>query len=352
MKRTKGGGHEGADGVQEAGAGGAGEGGGGAVAEAWRVAPERGRELGRGLREGVAEAVGGAAGAGVPEGGGVGVGGGGVRPRDAADAPDGEPVGPGGVVLLGARGDAVGGRGGEGNVSEVRGQKEEVASASRARAPAREGGAADGAEGAAFTKAYAEAVYGLLAVIRFGSMMLVKDMSLTRETRQGCLQTGETLKGWLAAHAPDVNYKTAMRMKGTAEAVCAGLGCEASALLRCLTPDPTSLPGEPDGEALIDLRERLLEIIHGRSERSLVLWLKGGAPAPLPPGGEEDTGGAEAAALDAARRFARTAADALKCLDPRKRATVARDVAKAFREALGLKGLAWLAKVLAEAEGE
>jgi hypothetical protein len=261
------------------------------------------------------------------------------------------------VVLVGARGDAVGGRGGAGErltgrpaVGSGSGQSAEV---TRARAPAREGGAETGTEGAAVAKAYAEAVYGLLAVIRFGAMMAVLDASLTRETGgRGGGYDGETLKGWLAAHAPDVNYKTAMRMKGTAEAVCAGLGCEASALLRCLTPDPTSLPGEPDGEALIDLRERLLEIIHGRSERSLVLWLKGGAPALPPAGEEENTERAEEAALDAARRFARATADALKCLDNRKKKTVAHDVARLLRETLGLKGIAWLAHVLAEAEGE
>jgi hypothetical protein len=200
---------------------------------------------------------------------------------------------------------------------------------------------------------YVAAVNGMLHVIRFGSMMLVLDRSLTCETAQAQRNqhSGETLKGWLASNVPDVNYKTAMRMKGTAETVCAGLGAEAGELLRALAPDPRALPDEPDAERLIGIRERLCEVVHGRSERSLVLWLKGGAPAPQPAADEESTERAEAAALEAARRFARAAAGALRCLDNRKRKTVAQDVARALREELGMKGLAWLAKVLEEAEG-
>ena len=51
------------------------------------------------------------------------------------------------------------------------------------------------------------------------------------------------------------------------------------------------------------------------------------------------------------RRFARAIADALKCLDSRQRNIVGQDVAKSLRDALGLKGLAWLAHVLQQAEG-
>ena len=202
------------------------------------------------------------------------------------------------------------------------------------------------------TAQYRRAVAGALEMVRFGAMLVEIDMSLTRETHNGgCCQTGETLKGWLAANVPDVNYKTAMRMKGSAEAVAAGIGASPSELLRALNPDPKALPDEEDGERLVAVRERLVEIVHGRSERSLVLWMKGGAPA-LPEGGDaEDTGKADEIALDAARRFGRSAADALKCMDARKRKALTAALAGALREALGLKGLAWLAKVLEEAEG-
>jgi hypothetical protein len=66
---------------------------------------------------------------------------------------------------------------------------------------------------------------------------------------------------------------------------------------------------------------------------------------------EEETGKADEMALDAAKRFARAASDALKCLDARQRSAMTKALARQLREALGLKGLAWLAKVLEEAEG-
>ena len=178
-------------------------------------------------------------------------------------------------------------------------------------------------------------------------MMLVKEACLTRETggKPGDPAYGGGLKVWLLGHAGDVNYKTAMRMKGTAEAVAAGLGIQAGLLLRALGPDPKALEEEE-----IYVRERLIEIVHGRSERSLVLWLKGGAPAA--PDGErpDEPGKADELALDAAKRFGRAASDALKCLDGRQRNAMTKALAKSLREELGLKGLAWLAKVLEEAD--
>jgi len=225
---------------------------------------------------------------------------------------------------------------------------------SRACACAREGEAAADVTAEDVVRGYVDAVNGTLHIIRFGAMMLVLDRNLTRETTvndKGQITGREPgLKAWLAAEAPDVNYKTAMRMKGTAETVASGLGVGAGVLLRALNPDPKALPDEPDCERLVEVRERLAEIVHGRSERSLVLWLKGGAPAPQE-GREEETGKADEMALDAAKRFARAASDALKCLDARQRNAMTKALARQLREALGLKGLAWLAKVLEEAEG-
>lgn len=222
---------------------------------------------------------------------------------------------------------------------------------SRACACAREVEAAADVTAEDVVRGYVDAVNGTLHIIRFGCMMLVKETCLTRETggKPGDPAYGSGLKGWLAANVPDVNYKTAMRMKGTAETVASGLGVGAGVLLRALNPDPKALPDEPDCERLVEVRERLAEIVHGRSERSLVLWLKGGAPAPQE-GREEETGKVDEIALDAAKRFARAASDALKCLDARQRSAMTKALARQLREALGLKGLAWLAKVLEEAE--
>ena len=71
----------------------------------------------------------------------------------------------------------------------------------------------------AVTAQYRRAVAGALEMVRFGAMLVEIGTSLTRETRNGCIQDGDTLKGWLAANCPDVNYKTAMRFKALAEGV-------------------------------------------------------------------------------------------------------------------------------------
>lgn len=220
---------------------------------------------------------------------------------------------------------------------------------SRACACVREGGAAADVTAEEVLNGYVSAVCGVLAVIRFGAMMMVKDAVLACENGKTANQYKEGnggLRAWLAENTPDVNYKTAMRMKGTAEQVCAGLGLEAGLLLRALNPDPKAICDEAEAAA----RDRVAEIVHGRSERSLVLWLKGGLPPAEGPEAE-DTGKADEIALDAARRFGRAASDALKCLDARQRSAMTKALARQLREALGLKGLAWLAKVLEEAEG-
>jgi hypothetical protein len=228
---------------------------------------------------------------------------------------------------------------------------------SRACAPAREGGEIANWDSAIVVTAYRDAVGGVFAVIRFGAMMAELDASLTRETTvnaSGQITGREPgLKGWLAANCPEVAYKTAMRMKGTAEAVCAAFGCAPGALLRAMNPDPKALPDEEDCEAMIALREMVTEVVTGKSERSLVLWLKGGVPAIAAGEDAQDEGTGKTAeiALDSSRRFARAIADALKCLDSRQCNIVGQDVAKSLRDALGLKGLAWLAHVLQQAEG-
>jgi hypothetical protein len=226
---------------------------------------------------------------------------------------------------------------------------------SRACAPAREGGEIANWDSAIVVTAYRDAVGGVFAVIRFGAMMAELDTVLARENGAKTSDPGYTggLRLWLAGNCGEVAYKTAMRMKGTAEAVCAAFGCAPGALLRAMNPDPKALPDEEDCEAMIALREMVTEVVTGKSERSLVLWLKGGVPAIAAGEDAQDEGTGKTAeiALDSSRRFARAIADALKCLDSRQRTIVGQDVAKSLRDALGLKGLAWLAHVLQQAEG-
>lgn len=348
---TEGGKH--GHGVQEAGGGVPGGGGGGAVADARGVAPERGRELERGVREAGQEAEPGAEGDGVPGEGGVGVAGGGVRPGHAAGEADREPVGAGAVVRGGRGGVPLGGRGSEDG--KLITNNEELIVPSRACAPARECEELPEVTADDVARCYLNAVCGVLHVVRFGCMMLVKETCLKFENGAKTDDPGYDggLKKWLRDNVPDVNYKTAMGFKSTAARVCEVLCFQADVMLRAMNPDPKALTEEADGERLIAVRERLLEIIHGKNSlHAFRLWLSGGAPALNPADGKaaEDTGKADEIALDAARRFGRAASDALKCLDGRQRNAMTKALAKHLREALGLKGLAWLAKVLEEAE--
>lgn len=355
---TEGEGHERDHGVQEAGGGVPGGGGGGAVADARGVAPERGRELERGVRDAGQEAEAGEKGDGAAAGGGVGVGGRGVRPGDAAGEADREPVGAGAVVR-GARGGVpLGGRGGE-DVrlkAEVGDQRPEVRGPSQACAYAREEGELPDVTVEEIVSGYLNAVSGVLAVVRFGAMMLVKESVLKLKNGAKADDPGYDggLRAWLAGNVTDVNYKTAMGFKGTAYKVCEVLGVSAGVLLRSLNPDPKALPDEPDCDALISCRDRLLDIVAGKnSVNALVLWLKGRTPDLLPEGKEaEDTGKADEIALDAARKFARSVCDALEGMDARRKTSLRKALAKDLRERFGAKRLVFLAQVIEEACGE
>ena len=354
---TEGEGYERDHGVQEAGGEVQGGGVGGAVADARRVAPERGRELERGVRDAGPEAEAGEKGDGVPVGGRVVVAGGGVRPAHAAGEADREPAPAGALVRLGGGGVPLGGRGGEDErlKSEVRGKREEVTSPSQACACAREGGELPDVTREVIARCYLDAVCGALHVIRFGCMMLVKETVLKVKNGAKTDDPGYDggLRAWLQANLPDVNYKTAMGFKGTAGKLCEVLGVSSWVMLRALNPDPKALPDEPDCDALIAVRDRLSDIIAGRNSLYAIrLWLTGHVPDTLADGkASEETGTADELALDAAKKFGRVASDALKCLDGRQRSAMTKALAGALREALGLKGLAWLAKVLEEAEG-
>lgn len=67
------------------------------------------------------------------------------------------------------------------------------------------------------TSQWRKANAGLLEIVRFGAMLVENDMSLKRQTHKGCIQTGESIKGWLEQQCPEINYKTAMGYKIIAE---------------------------------------------------------------------------------------------------------------------------------------
>ena len=127
----------------------------------------------------------------------------------------------------------------------------------------------------AVTAQYRRAVAGALEMVRFGAMLVEIDTSLTRETRNGCIREGDTLKAWLEAHCPDVNYKTAMRFKALAEGVRRSCNIPAKVPLSLAMPGSDGEPFIPEGDCPI-ARSRLKRIqlevwalVEGRSARQL-----------------------------------------------------------------------------------
>lgn len=151
---------------------------------------------------------------------------------------------------------------------------------------------------AEMTTQYKKAVAGCLEMIRFGAMMQDVDSSLTRETGArggGHTSRDETLKGWLEANCPEINYKTALRFKALADGV--RRACE----IPTATPLCLVLPGA-DGsldapvenartgagrrltpKRVAALRSSVWKLVEGKSARQLLFQFmtpekrKGGA---------------------------------------------------------------------------
>ena len=114
-------------------------------------------------------------------------------------------------------------------------------------------------------KAWQRANNGMKDVVLFGSMLAVIDTSLPRETRSGCIQSGDSLKGWLEANCPEVNYKTAMGYKRLATMAAASFNCKPHELAHLLRiPSQHLTPSEQAKTEIID------KYLTGASKRSLL----------------------------------------------------------------------------------
>ena len=141
---------------------------------------------------------------------------------------------------------------------------------------------------------YHRAINGVVEMIRFGAMLAEVDASLTRETggilsrvSRGGSHDGSTLKGWLEANCPDVNYKTAMRFLRLAEQVRAHCNLPAKVPLTLALPafdgtdaaeedDPASMPVAP--ARMRKLREEVRMLIDGKSARQLEFDFRSDTP--------------------------------------------------------------------------
>jgi hypothetical protein len=151
---------------------------------------------------------------------------------------------------------------------------------------------------AVITEQYRRAISGTLEVLRFGAMLMDVELNLTREIkidRGRGRPTDGTLKEWLEANCPEINYKTAMRFKALAEEM----------KRFCQIPDrlPVSLalPG-PDGATHTDdlpanvnkkkaarIQQQVWNMVQGASARQLMFQFRTDA---APRGGDHGGGAA------------------------------------------------------------
>lgn len=124
------------------------------------------------------------------------------------------------------------------------------------------------------TTQYKKAVNGLYEAYLFGQMLLAVQkrlsLSLTRETKgEWHAPAGSGIKGWLAQHCPDINYKTALRFLAVAEKTNAALilSDEASA-----GAGEHPLPGEKGAERphQAPSEEAVRAYLEGKSQRQLL----------------------------------------------------------------------------------
>ena len=148
------------------------------------------------------------------------------------------------------------------------------------------------------TGQYRRAIAGTLEMLRFGAMLAEIDHDLSRTTRKGCIQEGDTLKAWLVEYCPSVNYKTAMRFKRLAEGMKREFKIPSKMRLTDALPEADgSVNGtiwsgvaEASRERVIEVRAEIWEFVNGKSARQLMFDF-GLAAERKPTGGSREGSG-------------------------------------------------------------
>lgn len=138
------------------------------------------------------------------------------------------------------------------------------------------------------TAQYKRAVAGALEMVRFGAMLVEIDMALAAGGQDPNGRRGEeSLHGWLEAHCPDVNYKTAMKFKYLAEGVQRSCNVPAKVPLSLAMPGPDGEPVmPPEGQSPIPhgklkkLQQEVWALVEGKSARQLQFAFASDEPAP------------------------------------------------------------------------
>lgn len=96
---------------------------------------------------------------------------------------------------------------------------------------------------------------GLMEILRFGALMIRIDSRLTGgKSRNG--YTGQTLKGWLSEHCPEINYKTAAGYKAAALGLAEAAGLPEDMPLLALMEGDAAFEDEN-----AEIHERVMSIV-------------------------------------------------------------------------------------------
>ena len=127
---------------------------------------------------------------------------------------------------------------------------------------------------ATLTTQYRKAVNGLYEAYLFGQMLLAVQkrlsLSLTRETKgEWHAPAGSGIKGWLAQHCPEINYKTALRFLAVAEKTHAALAAGDPAAPGAWGEAPCASAGV-EGAAQAPSEATVRAFLEGKSQRAVL----------------------------------------------------------------------------------
>lgn len=97
---------------------------------------------------------------------------------------------------------------------------------------------------------------GLVEIIRFGALMVKVDKGLSQPQKRGGSYNGQTLKGWLSEHCPEINYNTARGYRDAALGLAAAAELPSTMPLLALMDGETAF--EPERQAA---QEKVLAIL-------------------------------------------------------------------------------------------
>ncbi len=128
---------------------------------------------------------------------------------------------------------------------------------------------------------YGKALTGTLEVVRFGAMLADQDEALTKANKKAPQgrRGEESLKGYLEANCPTINYKTALGFKGMAEDVREYCKIPAKVPLALAMPQADGETWLPEGACpvpptkLEKLQSDVWSLLDGKSARQLRLGL-------------------------------------------------------------------------------